>query len=135
MTLNKKDDFGKIIGILASIATIIGTCIALIALIPAFGQWLSPKDQSIIIQPTFTPVANFYPTQTEETFITPTVNNLTTNTPTPTTIIPTNIPVEPKIIEQTVVTPRKWTLKRHFAIKCSRNILSFKLSRGQIAER
>ena len=96
MTLNKKDDFGKIIGISASIATIIGTCIAVIALIPAFGQWLSPKDQSIIIQSTFTPVTNFYPTQTEETF-----NNLTTNTPAPTTIIPTNIPVEPKIIEQT----------------------------------
>ena len=34
-----------------------------------------------------------------------------------------------------VVTPKKWTLKRHFAIKCSRKPLSLKLSRGQIAER
>lgn len=100
MTLNKKDDFGKTIGIWASIATIIGTCIAVIALVPAFGQWISPKEQSAIPQPTFTPVINFYPTQTEEVFIAPTNGDLATNTPEP-AITPTNIPVEPKTIEQT----------------------------------
>ena len=32
----------RIIGILASLATILSVCIAAIALVPAFGQWLSP---------------------------------------------------------------------------------------------
>lgn len=34
----------KVIGLLASISTIVGTCIAVIALIPAFGQWLNPHN-------------------------------------------------------------------------------------------
>jgi hypothetical protein len=33
-----------------------------------------------------------------------------------------------------VVTPKKWTLKRPSAIKCSRNILGLKLSWGQVTE-
>lgn len=36
-----------ILGLLVSLATIIGTCIAVIALIPAFGQWLYPKQAPI----------------------------------------------------------------------------------------
>ena len=35
---------GKTIGILASLATITGVCIAAVALIPEFGQWLLPRE-------------------------------------------------------------------------------------------
>ena len=44
-------DIGKTIGIVASIATIIATCIAAIALIPAFGQWLSPREPVQYVAP------------------------------------------------------------------------------------
>ncbi len=40
-----QNDMGKSLAILASIAAIIGACIAAIALIPAFGSWLSPREQ------------------------------------------------------------------------------------------
>jgi len=41
---NDTNESVKMIGTLASIATIIGVCIAIIALIPAFGQWLNPRE-------------------------------------------------------------------------------------------
>jgi hypothetical protein len=44
-------DFGKTLGILASIAAIIGTCVAVIALIPAFGSWLSPREPIQYVAP------------------------------------------------------------------------------------
>lgn len=44
-------DIGKTLGILASIAVIIGTCIAAIALIPAFGSWLSPREPIQYVTP------------------------------------------------------------------------------------
>jgi hypothetical protein len=40
-------EIGKTIGVWASIATIIGMCIAAVALIPEFGQWLSPREPYI----------------------------------------------------------------------------------------
>lgn len=39
-------DIGKALGILASIAAIIGTCVAIIALIPAMGQWIATLDDT-----------------------------------------------------------------------------------------
>lgn len=55
-----------IIGVLASIATIIGTCIATVALIPAFGEWLNPRDPATPINtssPTaYATLASFTPT-------------------------------------------------------------------------
>ncbi len=50
-------DIGKLLGILASIAAIIGTCIAIIALIPAFGQWIPTLDDTpstVEVSPTIT---------------------------------------------------------------------------------
>src|SRR5574337_792445 len=41
------DNIVKPLAILASLATIIGTCIAAIALIPAFGQWINPRAPNI----------------------------------------------------------------------------------------
>ncbi len=46
MTKDIMKTLGAILGILASIAAIVGTCIAAIALIPAFGSWLdTPQPQ------------------------------------------------------------------------------------------
>lgn len=73
-------DVGKILAVLASIVAIIGTCIAAIALIPAFGQWLNPREPV-----PFTPITNNVSPNTVEA--SPTVNlqstNLAIESPTP----------------------------------------------------
>jgi hypothetical protein len=67
-------DVGKILGIFASIATIIGTCIAAIALIPAFGSWFSPREPiqySPITTPFDTPNIPSTPTSQADSSIVP----------------------------------------------------------------
>ena len=74
----------RIIGILASLATILSLCIAVIALVPAFGQWLStraqvtaestkisqtaptiqPDGEQPILDTPFAPTTTFLPTST-----------------------------------------------------------------------
>ena len=48
MSSNKESHTARNLGTLASIATIVGVCIAVIALVPAFGQWLTPNAPSDI---------------------------------------------------------------------------------------
>lgn len=84
------NDIGKTLGILASIAAIIGTCIAAIALIPAFGSWIDPRD----------PIR----------YVTPSDNNPpdTSSNP-PTAYVPDNptaVPQEPVVIPTNSSTPR-----------------------------
>lgn len=62
------DDIGKKIGIWASLATIIGVCVAIVALVPEFGQWLYPytpsaESKTPVIIATDTPNALSFPTK------------------------------------------------------------------------
>jgi len=80
--MSEKSKFVIVISTLASIATIIGICIGVIALIPAFGQWLFPVS----------PI----PTSTNSNLaVTPNIQLIATTTPPhPTDILsPTNAPL------------------------------------------
>lgn len=79
--------------ILASIATIVGTCIAAIALIPAFGSWLSPQEP---IQYVVTSEDNGSPITSPNIIeSSPTSAILENSNPTSqeSSIIPTNLPM------------------------------------------
>ncbi len=86
-------DLGKVLGILASIAAIIGTCVAIIALIPAFGQWIATIND--------TPsTVEVLPTSTNaiETTIPPTLTVLPSTTSTiPSTDLPSFTPTPEEI--------------------------------------
>jgi hypothetical protein len=65
MSADTNNRLTKTIQILATMATIIGTCIAVIALIPAFGQWLNPREPApSIVPPTSTSVPIIQSTST-----------------------------------------------------------------------
>jgi len=87
-------DFGKILGILASIAAIVGTCVAIIALIPAFGQWVAIINDTpnIIASSTSVSIATVPHTKIPPTNLPTFTIAPPTKTLVPTEIPPTNTP-------------------------------------------
>jgi hypothetical protein len=74
MSLRPKTNLKVVLEILASIATILALCIGVIALIPAFGQWLTPN-----------PIRQATPTN-------PKTSDVIISTPTNVNLPPTNLP-------------------------------------------
>lgn len=106
-------DLGKKIGIWASLATIIAACVAVIALIPEFGQWLFPRESppnstsvTPVIQPTDAPPLAPVATNTPSVPTPPTVTRV------PPTAVPSSTSPPPSLCPDYVPrsTVQEWNI-------------------------